>query len=128
MKKIVVMILAFPLLAKAEPACDNINTSDQVYICSTVSLAKSDASLNHEYKKLLSKINEQYHSSEELKKEYLNKVKLSQRAWVDFRDKNCEVFSYQIETGTQAYETSMNTCKDKMTQERIKDLVSLQSE
>lgn len=82
----------------------------------------NDAKLNQEYKKLLLSINARYSSHIELKNEYVKKIKLSQRAWVDFRDKNCEVLSYQIDAGTQAHETSMNTCKDKMTQERVKDL------
>jgi uncharacterized protein YecT (DUF1311 family) len=128
MKKILMIIFAFPLLAKANSICDNISVSEQVYACSKISLEKSDADLNNEYKKLLSKVSAKYNSHEELRDEYINKIKLSQRAWVNFRDKNCEVFSYQIEVGTQAYETSMNSCKDKMTQERTKDLVSIQNQ
>ncbi|TDN47041.1 uncharacterized protein YecT (DUF1311 family) [Buttiauxella sp. JUb87] len=128
MKKILMIILVFPLWAKADSVCDNITVSDQVYTCSKISLEESDASLNNEYKKLLSKVSAEYNSHEELKNEYIKKIKLSQRAWLNFRDKNCEVFSYQIEAGTQAYETSMNSCKDKMTQERTKDLVSIQNQ
>ena len=91
-------------------------------------MEKSDANLNREYKKLLSIIDSEYVSHEDLKNEYINKIKSSQRAWVNFRDKNCEVFSYQIDVGTQAYETSINSCKDKMTQERIKELLSISNQ
>lgn len=125
MKKILSSLFLFPFLSYANIQCENIKSSDQIYLCSKQSWEISDSNLNKEYKKLLSSVNTQYASHEVLKNEYINKIKSSQRAWVDFRDKNCEVFSYQIEVGTQAYETTMNSCKDKMTQERIKDLISI---
>jgi len=105
--------------------CENIQLSDQVFLCSKQSLEQSDAILNKEYKNLLSKIRITYKSHASLKDEYVNKIKSSQRAWVIFRDKNCYVFSYQIDPGAQAYETSVNACKDKMTKERTKDLISI---
>ncbi|AJF73794.1 hypothetical protein TE10_17825 [Raoultella ornithinolytica] len=122
MKKVFILLLCLPVLAYADLGCDNIQVSDQVYQCSKQSLETNDAKLNQEYKKILGSINTRYSSHVELRDEYIKKIKISQRAWVDFRDKNCEVLSYQIDAGTQAYETSMNTCKDKMTQERIKEL------
>ncbi|WP_425273616.1 lysozyme inhibitor LprI family protein [Rahnella contaminans] len=73
-------------------------------------------------------MNAEYSSHEQLKTEYINKIKSSQRAWINFRDKNCEAQSFQIEPGTQAYDTSINHCQNKMTQERIKDLVSIQNQ
>lgn len=125
MKKILSSLFLFPFLSYANIECDHIKSSDQVYLCSKQSWETSNSNLNIKYRELLSTINSQYASHEVLKKEYINKIKSSQRAWVDFRDKNCEVFAYQINVGTQAYETTMNSCKDKMTQERIKDLISI---
>ena len=114
--------MCLPFLACADLGCDNMQVSDRVYQCTKKSLEANDAKLNQEYKKLLGSINVRYSSHVELIDEYIKKIKISQRAWVDFRDKNCDVLSYQIDAGTQSYETSMNTCKDKMTQERIKEL------
>ncbi|MBW5811656.1 lysozyme inhibitor LprI family protein [Yersinia kristensenii] len=125
MKKILLPLFLLPFLSYADIECKNIQSSNQIYLCSKQSLEKNDANLNREYKKLLSIIDSEYVSHEDLKNEYINKIKSSQRAWVNFRDKNCEVFSYQIDVGTQAYETSINSCKDKMTQERIKELLSI---
>lgn len=125
MEKILLSFLLFPFLSCASIDCKNIQSSDQIYLCSKQLWETSDANLNKEYKKLLSSVNAQYANHEELKNEYIHKIKSSQRAWVDFRDKNCEVFSYQIDVGTQAHETSMNFCKDKMTQKRIKELISV---
>lgn len=125
MIKILMLLLCFPILSYADLECDNIQVIDQVYQCSRKSLEINDAKLNQEYKKLLEGINARYSSHIELRGEYIIKVKLSQRAWVDFRDKNCEVLSYQIDVGTQAYETSNNSCKDKMTQERVKEIETI---
>lgn len=125
MIKILMLLLFFPILSYADLECDNIQVSDQVYQCSRQSLEMNDAKLNQEYKKILEGVNNRYSSHIELRDEYIKKIKLSQRAWVDFRDKNCEVLSYQIDVGTQAYETSKNSCKDKMTQERVKELETI---
>jgi len=125
MNKPLIAFLFFPLFAYADYQCDNITTSNQVYLCSKQSLEKSDAALNKTYKDLLSQVVKDYQSDEKLKNEYTNKIKLSQRAWVDFRDKNCQVFSFQIEENTEAYEATTNMCKDKMTQERTRDLLSI---
>ncbi|MDF1897173.1 lysozyme inhibitor LprI family protein [Rahnella contaminans] len=123
MKKILFIVLFITFSSEATVSCDDIEVSDQIFLCSKKSFEQSDDILNDTYKKLLSKINTEYSSNEKLKSEYVNKVKLSQRAWISFRDKNCEAFSFQIEPGTQAHETSLNLCKNKMTQKRIKDLI-----
>lgn len=128
MKKILFVTIFITLSSHATVSCNDIKVSDQVFLCSKQSLAQSDESLNDTYKKLLSKINTEYSSHEQLKTEYINKIKSSQRAWINFRDKNCETLSFQIEPGTQAYDTSINDCKNKMTQERIQDLVSIQNQ
>lgn len=123
MRVMMMLLMLFSCFSyAAELECNKIQSSDQVYLCSKQSMEISDNKLNQEYRNLLKKVRVQYSSHEELKNEFINKIKESQRSWVDFRDKNCEVLSYQIDVGTQAYETSMNFCKDKMTQERIKEL------
>lgn len=128
MEKILFIVLFITFSSEATDSCDGIEVSDQVFLCSKKSFEQSDNNLNDTYKKLLSKINTAYSSHEKLKSEYVNKVKLSQRAWISFREKNCEAFSFQIEPGTQAHETSLNLCKSKMTQERIKDLNSIDNQ
>ncbi|HDI4958930.1 TPA: DUF1311 domain-containing protein [Salmonella enterica] len=122
MKLILSLFLFFPFLLQASEECNNIQSSVQVYTCSKKSLEDSDAELNNIYKKVLLNIRKEYSLHSELKTKYINKIKSSQRAWVDFRDKNCEVFSFQIDTETQAYETSMNSCKNDMTRKRIVEL------
>lgn len=122
MKTTLPLLLLFPFSLQASEGCDNIKSSDQVYLCSKKSLEESDAKLNDIYKKILLNVDKKYVSHSELKKDYINKIKSSQRAWTDFRDKNCEVFSFQIDTRTQSYETSINSCKNDMTRKRVVEL------
>lgn len=122
MKLILSLFLSFPFLLQASEECNHTLSSDQVYTCSKESLEDSDTKLNNTYKKVLLNIRKEYSLHSELEEKYINKIKSSQRAWIDFRDKNCEVFSFQIDTKTQAYETSMNSCKNDMTRKRIAEL------
>lgn len=57
--------------------------------------------------------------------EFVQKIKLSQRAWINFRDANCTVFSFQIDKESQSFETSMYSCKYDMTLKRIEELKSV---
>ncbi|HEE9789253.1 TPA: DUF1311 domain-containing protein [Enterobacter soli] len=122
MKMILSLFILLPFLIQASEECNNIQSSQQVYLCSKKSLEDSDAELNYIYKEILLNVGKEYISHSELKTEYINKIKLSQRAWIDFRDKNCEVFSFQIDPKTQAYETSMNSCRNDITRKRIAEL------
>lgn len=128
MNKLMFAFCLVPFLSCAAVECTNIESSDQIYLCSAHSLKDSDDKLNKEYKTLLSGVTSTYASHKELRGEYINKIKSSQRAWLDFRDKNCEVLSYQIESGSQAYETSMNLCKDKITKERTQEIISIRNQ
>ncbi|UYW73764.1 DUF1311 domain-containing protein [Pseudocitrobacter faecalis] len=83
---------------------------------------QSDAKLNETYKTLLSAINKEYIPAPNVGSEFVQKIKISQRAWINFRDTNCTVFSFQIDNESQAYETSMYSCKNDMTLKRIEEL------
>ncbi|MBD2781052.1 lysozyme inhibitor LprI family protein [Xenorhabdus szentirmaii] len=109
----------------SEGMCSDIDNSDQVYLCSTKKLSESDMILNNEYKELISNINYEYKRDEKLRKEYIHKLKLAQRAWISFRDKNCDVKAFQIESQSQTYETLINDCKNKMTLARIEEIKEL---
>jgi len=125
---IFVFILFLPFFVSASPECDDITTSNQVYICSKLSLNESDIKLNDEYKSLLLAVKSKYKFHEVLGNEYIDKLRLSQRAWINFRDKNCDLLSYQMDIKSQAYETSINSCKDRMTQVRVKELILIKNQ
>ncbi|EJD8036544.1 TPA: lysozyme inhibitor LprI family protein [Escherichia coli] len=121
--KILLSFLFFaPFALQASDPCYNIQLSEQVFLCSKKTFEQSDAKLNETYKTLLSAINKEYIPAPNVGSEFVQKIKISQRAWINFRDTNCTVFSFQIDNESQAYETSMYSCKNDMTLKRIEEL------
>ncbi|EAA5286882.1 DUF1311 domain-containing protein [Salmonella enterica subsp. houtenae] len=125
MKNYAVIILFIPLALQASIQCNNIQLSEQVFLCSQKAFEDSDEKLNETYKTLLSTIRKTYSPQPSLGSEFIEKVKTSQRAWVNFRDTNCIVYSFQSDEKSQSYETSMYSCKNDMTLKRIEELKSV---
>jgi uncharacterized protein YecT (DUF1311 family) len=57
-------------------------------------------------------------SNQTLRDEYIQKIKESQRLWIKLRDADCALETFQIEIGPQAYETTLNNCIARMSDER----------
>lgn len=115
-------------MLQANDECSNIQLSDQIFLCSKKTYENSDKQLNKTYKSLITTITEEYKSQPVLKNEYIEKIKISQRAWVSFRDANCVAYSFQIDSKSQAYETSVYSCKNDMTRKRIDELNSISAQ
>lgn len=121
--KIVPSLFVFiPFVLHASDPCSDIKLSAQVFLCSKVTFEHSDSELNNTYKNLLSTVRKEYSTQPDLAVEYIEKIKSSQRAWLNFRDTNCAVYSFQIDEKSQAYDTAMYSCKNDMTRERIEGL------
>lgn len=124
--KIVLSLFVFiPFLLQASDPCSDIQLSAQVFLCSKVTFEHSDSELNNTYKNLLSTVRKEYSAQPDLAVEYIEKIKSSQRAWINFRDTNCATYSFQIDEKSQAYETTMYSCKNDMTRERIEGLKNI---
>ncbi|WP_031520938.1 lysozyme inhibitor LprI family protein [Siccibacter colletis] len=122
MRKIILCFLLITFRVSASDSCENIQLSDQIFSCAKNKYAASDALLNKSYKELMAKIAKDYKSKPDLKADFIGKVKISQRAWIIFRDTNCLVYSYQIDPQSQAYETSLYLCKIDMTNQRVVEI------
>lgn len=122
MRKIILCFLLITFRVSASDSCENIQLSDQIFSCAKKKYAASDALLNKSYKELMAKIAKDYKLKPDLKADFIGKVKISQRAWITFRDTNCEVYSYQIDSHSQAYETSLYLCKIDMTNQRVVEI------
>ncbi|HAH3574964.1 TPA: hypothetical protein GFX97_21425 [Escherichia coli] len=124
--KIVLPLFVFiPFVLHASDPCSDIQLSPQVFLCSKVSFEHSDSELNNTYKNLLFMVRKEYSAQPDLGVEYIEKIKSSQRAWLNFRDANCAVYSFQIDEKSQAYETAMYSCKNDMTRKRIEGFKSI---
>jgi len=125
MNKFLCCLFFISFAIQANDECSNIQLSDQVFSCSKKAYENSDAQLNNTYKKIITIITEEYKNQPNLKSEFIEKIKISQRAWISFRDANCAVYSFQIDSKSQAYETSIYSCKDDMTRKRTVELNSI---
>lgn len=121
--KIIPLFLFFISFAlQASDVCYNVQLSEQIFLCSKKTFENSDIELNKTYKTVLSTVRKEYNSQPDLKTEFVEKIKNAQKAWITFRDTNCVVYSFQIDESSQAYETSMYSCKNDMTRRRIEEL------
>ncbi|EBH9038137.1 Uncharacterized protein conserved in bacteria [Salmonella enterica subsp. indica] len=125
MKKALSFLFFTPFILQASDPCYNIQLSDQIFLCSKRTFEHNDDKLNEIYKSILSTIRKEYAPDPDMGSEFVQKIKLSQRAWINFRDANCTVFSFQIDKESQAFETSMYSCKNDMTLKRIEELKSV---
>lgn len=103
-------------------SCKSLESSQQVFECSIYEKTKADKDLNNQYRSLLERVSSQYKSNRALSKEYIQRIKHSQRLWIKLRDANCALETYQIETGTQAYEATLNYCIARISGERSRYL------
>ncbi|WP_149507306.1 lysozyme inhibitor LprI family protein [Escherichia albertii] len=120
--KTVLSLFGFiPFVVQASVPCSDTQSSAQIFLCSKETFEHSDRELNNTYKTLLSMVRKEYSAQPNLGVEYIEKIKLSQRAWLNFRDTNCAVYSFQIDEKSQAYETAIYSCKNDMTRKRIEE-------
>lgn len=122
MKYITLFYLFFSVMSYGADICQDITVSDQVFLCAKNKKDVADKYLNEQYQSLLSKIDSEYVNDDLLKREFLSKIKTAQRNWLKFRDTNCELYSFQIDTKSQAYQTSLNECIAKMSESRGREL------
>ncbi|AXD05333.1 TPA: DUF1311 domain-containing protein [Salmonella enterica subsp. enterica serovar Liverpool] len=125
MRVSLLLISFIPFALLADDPCLNIQYSEAVFLCSKKTFEDSDAKLNETYRTLLSTIRKKYNSQPNSGAKFIEKIKLSQRAWINFRDTNCTVFSFMIDEESQAYDTSMYSCKNDMTLKRTKELETI---
>lgn len=106
----------FPGAASAQN-CKNPDTQLAMNACAARDYEREDQRLNQTYRDLLAKL-------EVAKREKLREV---QRAWLSFRDMNCDFQSADYQGGT-IYSLIQSSCLADMTKQRTKDLKALLDE
>ena len=107
------LILATSTFAFADQNCGDLTTQTDMDICAGKSYAKSDAELNKLYKQIETRLKGDADTTKLLV--------AAQKAWVSFRDAECN-FSSSGVTGGSVYPFISSNCLDGMTQSRVKDL------
>jgi uncharacterized protein YecT (DUF1311 family) len=119
------LLIASIVVYAADPtieSCKQIVSSQQVFECSIYEKGRADKALNDQYHSLLKRVGRQYKSNKTLGDDYIQKIKESQRSWIKLRDADCALETFQIEIGTQVYETTLNNCIARKSDERSKYL------
>lgn len=104
------LALFYPTFAAAQN-CKNPETQMAMNVCSARDYEREDARLNKTYRDLVAKL-------ESAKREKLREV---QRAWLSFRDLNCDFQSADYQGGS-IYSLVQSSCLTEMTKQRTKDL------
>ncbi len=94
-----------------DDSCDDAMTTAQMRECQNNFFQKSDSELNQVYGELMSKLSESRQA----------KLRESQRAWIQFRDKNAEFMASDFEGGSMSPVISIYWL-NLMTKNRISEL------
>lgn len=105
--------------------CTVVTTSPQLDACIRKKMLQSNARLMKEMSKLEKRVRQTYTADPKLGNKLIDKVRRTQKAWVNYRRLNCSVEAFQIEEGTAAYNTTVNNCIVRMNAIRIKALEKL---
>ena len=107
-----ILIAAFTSASRANE-CDNAMDQSTMNACADQSFKKADAELNAVYKKLQSRKNDDAEAAKLLI--------AAERAWVLFRDAECE-FDAADNLGGSIYPMVYSGCLERLTQARIDQL------
>jgi len=109
MKYFVLLLLLFPSPVSAQ--CKDATSTKDMQDCLDNEWKKSNADLNRVYQESLKK----------LKPEQAALLKKAQRAWLTYRDAQCEA-DYKMSAGGTAAPLALTQCRVTLTQERTKTL------
>ena len=107
-----ILVAALTSAARADE-CDNAMDQSTMNACADQSFKKADAELNTVYKKLQSRKNDDAEAAKLLI--------AAERAWVAFRDAECE-FDAADNLGGSIYPMIYSGCLERLTQARIDQL------
>ncbi|MFB2836737.1 lysozyme inhibitor LprI family protein [Floridanema evergladense] len=94
-----------------QPNCKDPQTQVEINNCAGIEYQNADRKLNQAYQKLIPKLSAARRQ----------KLILAQRAWITFRDANCEFERSQFEGGTMA-PAAQAGCMAQLTKTRTKQL------
>lgn len=110
--------------AQEEPNCAEPVTQRVMNACADIEYDKADKDLNAAYKQLRTKMSDWDKSADEESKGAVDALVAAQRAWVAFRDANCEVAGFQARGGTME-SMLISSCLADMSTKRAAELREL---
>lgn len=110
--------------AQEEPNCAEPVTQRDLNACADIEYDKADKDLNAAYQQLRKKMSDWDKSADVSSKGVVDALVVAQRAWVAFRDANCEVAGFQARGGTME-SMLIYTCLADMSTKRAAELREL---
>lgn len=110
--------------AQEEPNCAEPVTQRDMNACADIEYQKADKDLNAAYRQLRNKMSEWDKTADETSRGALDALVAAQRAWVAFRDANCEVAGFQARGGTME-PMLVSSCLADMSTKRAEELREL---
>jgi uncharacterized protein YecT (DUF1311 family) len=105
--------------------CAQVTISAQYDDC----VKKNTLESNRQLEQLISRfeihIGKSYQADQQLGRALIKTVLESQKAWISYRDKHCKIIAFEIEEGTAAYITTINSCAIELNEERMAQLSQL---
>jgi uncharacterized protein YecT (DUF1311 family) len=117
---IILVLISAPACADAKPDCEN-GSQSELNMCAYNDFEKADSALNKLWPKIKSFATDGDGVLEGTLKGYVKALLASQRAWISYRDGQCELYGFQSRGGSME-PMLVSGCKARMTNERIKEL------
>ena len=114
---------AAPALADDQPDCEN-GSQAELNMCAYNDFAKADKELNTLWPQVKKFAVDGDAALEGNDKGYVKALLASQRAWIAYRDGQCELYGFQSRGGSME-PMLVSGCKAQMTEARIKELKSI---
>ncbi|WP_185640507.1 lysozyme inhibitor LprI family protein [Burkholderia ubonensis] len=124
-KTSMLFFLLIGVVEAAEPNCVYAGSSQEIFECSRVAGEGAARAVTLSYKDLLNRIKMQYVNDTALGIDFSKLVASSQKYWKKLVEEDCRMEAFDIETGTQAYETTINRCVARKSLDRSAYLDSL---
>ena len=105
-----------------EPDCNNAASNADMSYCAGREFERTDSELNKVYKDTLDVIAEIGGSVPAGAREWEEKFRESQRAWIAFRDADCDTLTRIEWGGGSGTGLAISLCKTELTKARIKSL------
>lgn len=110
--------------AQEEPDCDSPTTQADMNACAAIEYEAADKDLNAAYQQVRKKMSAWDKAADDDSKGAVDALVAAQRAWVSFRDANCEAAGFQARGGTME-PMLVSSCLADMSTKRAEELRAL---
>lgn len=116
---------AYPAGAEEEQPridCENASSTVEMNYCGEQEYLKADAELNRVYQQIVKGIDEQEDVEGDRRKQWKEALKAAQKAWIDFKEKDCGELTYLEWYGGTGAASASYGCLIQKTEARTKEL------